>query len=451
MKQGSNQKRTSAKGRQVDGFDLRNEPTVSDKFFEPLLDVFGRLCRQSTECPKLPDEKFLILACQRVLSDNGSGRELLQECHELADMPLARGTYFDSIGSSRRLLLAEEISVQLFCESARRLQNQGRDYLSAVPEVANRAVFAADGCLIKHVCHALRDAKRRHVAPKSIYLQCLHTGLLYNLGSIQGDGRYAHEMPAFRQRLPDFLEALGDKKVRGSAPPIMVTDGAYIDNNFWQELRLLDHFGARFILPLKEDLQPATYEEIGFDRSDEINDGVVRFSKVVFDSGITMRLVEYRDPETGRELRFLTSVDDLEPGAIAYLYRLRWRIEKAFDTCKNQLHETKQWATGKAAREIQSHSIAMAHNLMMLFRDFLEFEYGIVEEKIEAKRERSIENRQKNTAEHGGHVHPMVLTVQPIVQLTAQFIRCLRNHVLFQERLLKEAIPIFAARMRVYL
>lgn len=451
MKHRFTQKKIRSQIRTSKELDLEKEPTVSDKFFEPVLDVLNRLCRQSTECESLPDEDFLLLGCQRVLSDSESGRRFLQECHEVADMPLARGTYFDSIGSSRRQRLAEEASMHLFCESARALGQAGRDYLSAVPELGNRMVFAGDGTQIKHVVHALRDRKKRHVAPKSIYLQCLHTGLLYNLGSIQGDGQYAHEMPPFRQRLPHFLDALGNKELRGSAPPIFVTDGAYIDNNFWQELRLLDYFGGRFILPLKEDLEPVAYKEIAFDRTAKINEGVKRFCEVVFDSGITMRLVEYRDPETGREFRFLTSVDDLGPGVIAYLYRLRWRIEKAFDTCKNQLYELKQWASGQAARDIQSHLIAMAHNLMMLFRDFLELEHNIVEEKIGAKRERYIENRRKNAASKGGHVHPMALNIQPVVQLTAQFIRCLRNHILFQERPLKEAIPIFAERMRAYL
>lgn len=451
MELGFTEKKTASRILQSKERNVERDPTVSDKFFEPLRDVVNRLCRQSTECESLPDEDFLVLGCQRVLSGSESGRRFLQECHEVADMPLARGTYFDAIGSSRRQHLAEEASMHLFCESARELGEAGRDYLSAVPELSDRMVFAVDGTQIKHVVHALRDRKRRHVAPKSIYLQCLHTALLYNLGSIQGDAQYAHEMPPFRRRLPHFLEALGNKKVRGSTPPIFVTDGAYIDNNFWQELRLLGYFGGRFILPLKQDLEPVAYKEIAFDRAAKINDGVKRFCEVVFDSGITMRLVEYRDPETGREFRFLTSVDDLGPGAIAYLYRLRWRIEKAFDTCKNQLYELKQWATGQAARDIQSHLIAMAHNLMMLFRDFLEFEHDVVEEKIGAKRERYIENRQKVAAANGRHLHPMAVKIQPVVQLTAQFIRCLRNHILFQERPLKDAIPIFAERMQAYL
>jgi hypothetical protein len=55
-----------------------------------------------------------------------------------------------------------------------------------------------------------------------------------------------------------------------------------------------------------------------------------------------MRVVTYMDPETGKELKFITSDCTLPPGIIVHLYRMRWNIEKVFDETENKLHENKK-------------------------------------------------------------------------------------------------------------
>ena len=104
-----------------------------------------------------------------------------------------------------------------------------------------------------------------------------------------------------------------------------------------------------------------------------------------------MRLIQYADPETGICYQFLITDMELRPGVIAWLYLLRWRIEKVFDTSKNKLEETKAWATGEVARLIQGHFLALTHNLLVLFRGFLESDFGIREEKLEDKRSQHLE------------------------------------------------------------
>src|ERR1019366_6059903 len=103
-----------------------------------------------------------------------------------------------------------------------------------------------------------------------------------------------------------------------------------------------------------------------------------------------MRLIQYADPETGICYQFLTTDMELRPGVIAWLYLLRWRIEKVFDTSKNKLEETKAWATGEVARQIQGHFLALTHNLLVLLRGFLASDFGIREEKLEDKRSRHL-------------------------------------------------------------
>ena len=143
-----------------------------------------------------------------------------------------------------------------------------------------------------------------------------------------------------------------------------------------------------------------------------------------------MRLIQFADPETGTCYQFLTTDLELRPGVIAWLYLLRWRIEKVFDTSKNKLEETKAWANGDVARQIQGHFLALTHNLLVLFRGFLESDFGMRDQKIEEKRRHHLEQREKTAQARGRQLHPLHWKMPLIVQLSLQFIRTLRNQIL---------------------
>lgn len=49
---------------------------------------------------------------------------------------------------------------------------------------------------------------------------------------------------------------------------------------------------------------------------------------------VSARLIEYEDPETGKEFQFVTNNTRLAPGTIAALYRKRWQIEILFKRLK---------------------------------------------------------------------------------------------------------------------
>jgi len=52
--------------------------------------------------------------------------------------------------------------------------------------------------------------------------------------------------------------------------------------------------------------------------------------------------VDYRDPETQKCHRFITTLPaSISPGIIAILYYKRWTIEKAFNNSKSNLKEKK--------------------------------------------------------------------------------------------------------------
>ena len=138
---------------------------------------------------------------------------------------------------------------------------------------------------------------------------------------------------------------------------------------------------------------------------------------------------------TARPLRqtrgpaFLTTVTDLAPGLIALIYLMRWRIEKVFDTAKNKLGETKGWAVGEIAQDIRAHCFALTHNLLVLLRRHLEVSEGIREEKVMKKRRKAMAEREHKAGETGRRVAAIQRLLPAVVQLTAQFIRTLRNGI----------------------
>ncbi len=82
--------------------------------------------------------------------------------------------------------------------------------------------------------------------------------------------------------------------------------------------------------------------------------------------GITLRRVTYTDPVTNKKYRFLTNEMTLPPGMIAFLYKLRWDIEKLFDQSKNKFHEKKAWANSNNSKKQQANFITITHNLCVL-------------------------------------------------------------------------------------
>ncbi len=420
--------------------------TLLDQVLSPARTILMDYTRCTRSCPMISDEDFLPLGFLRTLSQAQSGRDSLQHQAEVFEEMVSRTSFFDSLHSTRRKSLLAEMNRQLYSRS--HLQDP-EDLLAAFPELADRAVWAVDGHKIEHACHALRDTKGRHVAPNTLYLLCLHTSLLFNLAAVQGDGAYAHEMPVFRASWRVFFH----RQLKTSTPdsaPVLVVDPAYVDNAFWDQQRLLRQTGVLMITRAKGNIAPRQRRALSFDAADPMNLGVESDERVTFDGGHVMRLIHYIDPETGTSYHFLTTEMTLRPGVVAWLYLLRWRIEKVFDTSKNKLQETKAWATGQTARCIQAHFLALTHNLLVLFRGLLAREYDLEDEKIRDRREQHLDQRQVKARAEGRQVNPLHFLMPTIIQLSVQLIRTLRNHI-FAHRSFREALPRIRAMLLAYL
>lgn len=79
----------------------------------------------------------------------------------------------------------------------------------------------------------------------------------------------------------------------------------------------------------------------------------------------TLRLVHYRDPETGKEYVFLTNRLDLSALAVADLYRQRWQIETFFRWIKQNLKIKAFYGTSENAVLIQIWTALIAYLLLI--------------------------------------------------------------------------------------
>ena len=144
-----------------------------------------------------------------------------------------------------------------------------------------------------------------------------------------------------------------------------------------------------------------------------------------------MRRVTYRDPVTGKVYRFITNELTLPPGIIAFLYKLRWDVEKTFDEIKNKTFEKKAWAGNGNAKRQQSMFIALAHNLMRRLEIKLEHEEGIVDNISAKKQKKRIADDILRATKAGRTHNPLVTKWHRATQRCFQFIRwlvgCLDN------------------------
>jgi Transposase DDE domain/Domain of unknown function (DUF4372) len=71
--------------------------------------------------------------------------------------------------------------------------------------------------------------------------------------------------------------------------------------------------------------------------SDILSDQIVMLGHRSYRTGVSVRRIVKRDPETGKELGFLTNKLDLAATTIAEIYRDRWQIETFFKALKQSL------------------------------------------------------------------------------------------------------------------
>ncbi len=418
--------------------------SLNDFFTRSVSNAFNCV-RGSRPCHVLSDCDFMVLNIWRTLSKAKSGRDFLQELGDCRYEILKQSTYFDALSSPRRLTMVQQVTDILNQDMRKTLTEIGVDYLEDFPSLKERIVVAGDGHAIEHACHAKRGENGKYVCETNIHLLDLHTGLGEYLTTVQGDGTHRHEIPSLRKSLLKWRKGLTKCK----KPPILIYDRAAVDKKFWTNMTLAEKNGIYVITRCKSDMVFHVKANRKINSSLPINMGVISDEWVGQDNAIMMRRVHFCNPEDGCEYEFLTTETNLEPGLISWLYFMRWKIEKRFDTFKNKLCEKKGWATGKTAQEIQARICNCTHNLLEVLLKLFELTFGIQEYKLFEKRKKHLEDRKEEARINGQKVHVNHKVKNHLYQLSCQYIRIIKN-LFFSQMSLIEHIPLIRMRLETY-
>ncbi len=418
--------------------------TLKDKFFAPVVLALSR-AKNFRACNEYTDPEHLNSGIERVLQSVASGRDWVQRLRMKFKLNLSVSNFFSSLRSPRRKELLEEVSTDVRTQTDQAICHQKEDPLSVHAELDGFAVYASDGHSHKASAHELpiKDKKRAvtHIYTCNLRSHSLAHTALTNPGLTK---KKEHEIATLKQ--------IGGKALRMGQTKgikvIQVYDPAIIDYNEW--FRWKKGHGLYILTLEKSNSALRVLGEPDWDKTDERNRGVLNDELVGPSNGTVMRRVTYKDPLTGKIYRFITNELTLPPGLIAFLYKLRWDIEKIFDQVKNKLLEQKAWAKSATAKIQQAHFITLAHNLMVLLNHQIETEEGIADKKTQHKRKQARAKELEQLQLNGEHMNSLVLNWKRATQRCLQFIRWLR-HCLENQTPWQEAISLLRPLMQRYL
>ena len=390
-----------------------SSPTVNTAFFQPLHGL-ADASPQSRSCPEFSDDACLRLGVQRVLESSESGRAFLQE-HGLRfeDTP-DQACYFASFQSERRLQVLRDVGSALIATAPLQLH----DRLAAIPELAGYECFAMDGHWHKAAVHDARHEGAK-MAVGHFYSLNLRTHTLRHLAA--GQGWHEHDMSALKRVKPKGLR----QQVPQGKRVLAIYDKAGIDFKYGQRCR--QECAVYFLSRVKENMVFDWLDSVEWDGQDARHHGVTEDRRVMAHGGHKLRIVYDTDPRSGESYEFLTHEMDLPPGVIVELYRRRWEAEKVFDQIKNKLNEKKAWASSLVAKEVQAQSIALTHNLLLLYERALEVRHGITNQAEDQRRAQRSEAEAQACAKAKQPLSALVLATRRATQRSVKFIRWIRQ------------------------
>ena len=212
------------------------------------------------------------------------------------------------------------------------------------------------------LCAAVFPWAKFRTRKGAIKLHTVLTGLLPQCVLVT-DGK-THD----RQAVQDLSFQPGD---------LLIFDRAYMD---YAWLYRLHRNGVWFVTRLKSN---SCYEVIKEQAASGpiLADQVIRLSSPQGRDSYpeTLRLVHYRDPETGKEYVFLTNRLDLSALEVAELYRRRWQIELFFKWIKQNLKIKAFYGTSKNAVLIQIWTALIAYLLLVWVKFKTKAGWGLLE------------------------------------------------------------------------
>lgn len=393
--------------------------TLFRKLTQPLTGLVQH-CNHKRRCITLTDQEWIETGLLRILSQEPSGRAFLQKLFDVGRAVVKRSLFFETLKSNRRLKLCREVSLSLYEEM--RANNQQTDPFEQFGSLGEYDIYAGDGHYHAAAVHDEKKSGKKHPT-QHFYSVDLRTHALRHLtlADTSGVRKREHDTRA--------LKRLDIETLRQGAPKgrkvVYVWDRAGID--FLQWFKWKHAGGIYFVSREKKNMELMVIAELPYDNEDPINAGVQSY-QMIGCSGVSMYRVVYKCPLSDEIYGFVTSLSNLPPGLIAYLYKSRWDIEKIFDQVKNKLAEKKAWATSFTAKNMQAQFICIAHNLMLILEQCLRKE-GI-ENKIEDNRRRKrLDKALASIRIKRDKLPPFLTTPRRPTQLSVKFIRWLRNNL----------------------
>lgn len=396
----------------------------SSRFFADIFQLYPQSSRQY-RCTDISDIHYSQLGVLRCLSSSTTGQEFLQFHADQGIANIEPSHFFKALKSPRRLANITSLNDLLTGPMTRRIA----DPYSQCAELADWDLYAVDGHYHHAACFDQKSVSSkgvvRAIATGHFFRMNMRTHHLSCLGMANPeDGKKkAHDMTVIKRSTADELR-YGAPKGR---KVMLVWDKACIDYRLWFKLK--HTYGIYFVTLEKSNSAAETCGVNPLDASDPKSVGIVSDHLVRTEAGVLLRRIVYTNPEDGVSYSYLTSDFTLPAYQIVLLYKHRWDIEKIFHQLKSKMHERKSWASSLEAK--QSHAIfeCLAHNLLLLFEQYLTETEGLrdeLEEKKQEGRTKSSKRLAKSMDVVGVAGNFINSAVQRATQRTQRFIRWVR-------------------------
>jgi len=422
---------------------IAKNTTVDEVFFEPLRRAIDD--SRPRKCPEYEDADHVLAGTLRTLEKIDSGREWAQSAVSEFGISSSSVSHTSAATNSvRRAELVERVAEAVAAE-ADASRAPGEDVLAANEELERFEVYATDGHCIAASAHE-PEILGKVRAPSHIYSLNLRTRSLRHISLCQPQQgkKKEHEMATLKRIDPNALRMgapTGTKVIHAYDPAIC---------DYAQWARWKRGKGVYVITVEKAGSALVVRERREWERRDARNNGVVSDETVGCSGGQVMRRVAYSDPATMRTYRFLTTEMTLPPGLIAFIYKLRWDIEKAYDHAKNDLGENKAWTKSERGKVQQALFVTIACNLCVIFERGIVSREGIVDEKSLKKARKRLAEQMAKARENGRAFNALVSGCERVTKRSLQFLRWLR-HCLRMKSLYSEAIETLRPLMLKYI
>jgi hypothetical protein len=398
----------------------KKDATAEDKLFAPLHEAFNSRKINKRKCSKITDLNHLLFGIKRVSNFFTSGRGFVQKQRDSSKgVDIELGSYFKSLKSERREIMISQVNEVLIDNYNSPVEE---DPFSGVEALDGYAIYAADGHFIKHATQEKKHKNGKHYPVGHIYAISLRNQTMRLLDVLRPTNKKENEAKAL-QRLGNQLR-MGEPKGRRV---IISYDRASIDFPEWHKRK--QSKGVYFVTRSKSSLKLTICGLREFDKYNPVNAGVISDELVGGANSVLIRRVKYYDSESNKEYTFITNVMDIPPGAIAFIYKVRWNIEKVFDVFKNKFYENKAWGASYTAKCQQASFICITHNLILMLEIQIEKEDGIADDKIIRKREKEMKKVIEEIIENNRPLNSLATQVLRSVQRSCQFLRNLETAI----------------------